>query len=119
MNRYELELSFSRIIVEITDVGEDKLVVVYGGDKPHIGSVVLSVPRLSLRNDGSISATSSVINVTGHKDEVICRTIAEMIASEYNCIVTCTGGFHVDDITEEQLKEIGEKLRKFNFQHTV
>jgi hypothetical protein len=113
MSEYVIELSFSKIVIAISDVGNDKLVMVSGGDKPHIGCAVVAFPRPSLTGDGTVSATSSVINVVGHKDEAICRAIAEKIASKYDCIVTCTGGFHVDNITPEQLQEIRRKLDAF------
>lgn len=111
MNRLEIELSFSKLVMEITQIGEDKLIAIFGGDNPHIGSAVLSVPRASLTGDGHISATSSVLNVTGHKDDEICRMIAERIASRENCRVVCTGGFHVDNITPFQIKELMDKIK--------
>lgn len=113
MKRYRIELSFSELFVDIQDIGDDKLVTVHGGEMPHIGCAVMSIPRPSLTGDGSISATSSVLNVTGHKDEEICRRIAEKIAASENCTVVCTGGFHVDNITEEQIKELFVKLSSF------
>lgn len=103
---YEKELSFSRIKVRITKAGADYSILVTGGEKPHIGCVVLALPRPSLTGDGSISVTSSVINVTGHKEEAVCRLLAEKTAKKKQGIVTCTGGFHVDGITGEQIREV-------------
>jgi len=114
MDRFVIELSFSKIEIEVTDVGKDKLVLVMGGEKPHIGCTVVAIPRPSLTENGSISVTSSVINVTGHKDEAICRIIAERFATRFSCIVTCTGGFHMDNITQSQLDEIQKKINCFN-----
>lgn len=101
-----LELSFSTISIHVESVGNDLLICVKGGDIPHIGCTVLAIPRPSLRQDGSISCTSSVLNVTGHKDEAICRMIAEKAAKKYHAAVVCTGGFHVDGITKEQIQEV-------------
>ena len=70
---YEKQLSFAGITVRITKVGEDYSILLTGGGKPHIGCTVLSIPRPSLTGDGSISVTSSVLSLTGHKDETICR----------------------------------------------
>lgn len=102
----ERELSFARLAVDIRQIGADYRIELCGGDRPHIGSVVLSIPRPSLTGSGEVSVTSSVLNVTGHKDEQICRYLAEQIARCQNAIVVCTGGFHVDDITEEQIGEV-------------
>ena len=102
----ERKLSFSDLKVDIKQIGADYRIDLHGGDRPHIGSVVLSIPRPSLTGSGEISVTSSVLNVTGHKDEQICRYLAEQTARCRNAVVVCTGGFHVDDITEEQIAEV-------------
>ena len=63
--------------VGVKRIGEDLLISVEGGQKPHIGCVIQSIPRPSLTGDGSYSATSSVLNLTGHKDEYLCRKLSE------------------------------------------
>ncbi len=100
------QLSFSELTIEIKSVGEDILILVAGGDKPHIGSAVLSVPRPSLRDENKISCTSSILNVTGHKDEKICRYLAETFCKKYNAVTICTGGFHCDNLTPAQIQEV-------------
>lgn len=94
----EITLSFAKIIISKSFLGDDLLIVVRGGDKPHVGTAVLAVPRPSLTGDGSAGTTSSVLNVSGHKDETICRILAEKAAKKYGVTVVCVGGFHVDDI---------------------
>lgn len=86
-------------------LGEDLLIIVRGG-KEHIGTAVLSEPRPSLTGDGSMSCTSSVLNVTGHKDEEICRVIAEQVAAKTGRRTLCTGGVHIDHITKKELRSI-------------
>lgn len=103
---YEKELSFSKLSMQIIKVGNDYNIILQGGEKPHIGCTVLAIPRLSLMDDGSISATSSVLNVTGHKDEEICRYVAEKICMKKNAIVVCSGGFHMDNISQERIQEV-------------
>lgn len=104
------ELSFSALHLDLYPVGEDIAAILYGGDKPHVGCAVLTVPRPSLTGDGSVSCTSSVLNVSGHKDEQICRYAAETLSRRYGVTVTCAGGFHIDGITPEQIGEIQEVL---------
>lgn len=87
-------------------VGEDVLVCLQGGERPHLGCVVQTEPRESLTGDGSVSATSSVLNYLGHKDEVVCRYVAEKISRELKRRVVCTGGFHKDGITIEEIREV-------------
>ena len=87
-------------------VGDDILVCLQGGERPHLGCVVQTEPRESLTGDGSVSATSSVLNYVGHKDEAICRYVAEKISRELNRRVVCTGGFHKDGILPEEICEV-------------
>ena len=107
------QLSFSELTIEINPVGEDIFILIRGGDKPHIGSVVLAIPRPSLRDENKISCTSSVINITGHKDEKICRYVAEIFCKRYNSVVVCTGGFHVDNLTPAQIQEVIDAVKNF------
>ncbi len=87
-------------------VGEDLSVLLYGGERPHLGCTVLSVPRPSLTGDGSISSTSSVLNVVGHKDEAICRAFAERLCAGSGRTVVCSGGFHSDALRPEDIREV-------------
>jgi len=92
--------------------GEDMLVFLQGGQQPHIGCTVLAVPRQSLTGSGAMSATSSVLNVTGHKDEILCRKTAEIISSMLGTVTVCTGGFHIDNISEDQIREVSAAVEK-------
>lgn len=109
----------SALQVSAAKIGEDIWLCVSGGTKPHIGCVVQAVPRLSLSGDGTQSATASVLNLTGHKDEFLCRKLAEIVCSRLGVTVVCTGGFHLDGMTDGQIREllavtedIGEKFAK-------
>ena len=88
-------------------MGWDYTICVWGGDIPHVGSVVMSVARPSLTGEGT-GVTSSVINGMGHKDEYVARKFAETAAMKYNCTVVCTCGIHIDRITKEQLKDVAD-----------
>lgn len=92
--------------ISVAYIGEDILITVSGGERPHIGCVVQAVPRLSLTGDGMTSATASVLNLTGHKDEFLCRRIAERVCAAMRRTVVCTGGYHLDGIREEQIDEV-------------
>ncbi len=110
--KYQKQLSFSEMCVQLTRLGDDYHIAFQGGQKPHIGCTVLAVPRPSLTGDDSVSVTSSVLNVTGHKDEQICRYLAEETAKKKQAVTVCTGGFHFDDITAEQIQEVMEAVRE-------
>lgn len=100
------EAASSVLKVSAGKIGSDIFICLEGGSAPHIGCVVQAVPRESLNKDGSISATSSILNLTGHKDEFLCRKLAEMVCSRTECVTVCTGGFHLDGIRKEQIQEV-------------
>jgi len=108
----ERKLSFTTLTLKIEQLGGDYHILLYGGEKPHIGCTVLAVPRFSLTGDKSISSTASVLNVTGHKDEALCRYLAEMVAKKKEAITVCTGGFHMEHITEEQIEEVKQAVKE-------
>lgn len=95
------------VFCQVVPMGQDYTICVWGGDTPHIGSVVMSVARPSLTGEGT-GVTSSVINGMGHKDEYVARKFAEATAVKYNCTAVCACGIHIDNITKEQLKEIAD-----------
>lgn len=101
-----MEAAGCSLEVRAAFVGEDILVCLQGGERPHLGCVVQTEPRESLTGDGSVSATSSVLNYLGHKDEVVCRYVAEKISRELKRRVVCTGGFHKDGINVDEIREV-------------
>ena len=113
VKEYKLPLSFSEITIQISKIGNDYQILLFGGECPHIGCTVLAVPRNSLTGNGTSSSTSSVLNLTGHKDEFLCRLLAEKISAKEHSIVSCSGGFHVDHITQEQITEVYETVQHF------
>lgn len=58
-----------------------------------------------------MSSTASVLNVMGHKDEEVCRYLAEKVSAGKKATVVCTGGIHMDGITKEQIAEIMETMQ--------
>ena len=103
-----ISLSAGRITVEATVVraGEDLCVVLTGGDRPHIGTVTLSVPRPSLADATRTSATTSVLNLTGHKDGEAAQYLSERLAATLGATVVVTGGIHVDAIRPDEIKTV-------------
>ena len=95
-----------RIEAAALRVGNDICIAVWGGSRPHIGSVAVAVPRPSLKNPDTRSATSSVFNFTGHKDEPVARTIAERVAARCNMAAVVTAGIHLDCMTRGDLHAI-------------
>lgn len=100
------DLGYTSIEAVVHKTGDDIAVIISGGDRAHIGCAVIAVPRPSLDGSDKVSSTASVINVTGHKDEQICRHIAEKLAADRNATVMCSGGVHIDGINEDQITDV-------------
>lgn len=88
-----------------------------GGEEPHLGAVVLSIPRPSLANPEVVSCTSSTIPLVGHKDDEAARPLAEMLARATGAPVSVAAGIHIDNATGDDIEllqknclECGKKL---------
>lgn len=101
-----------KINMKAIAVGEDLCVVISGGDTPHIGCVTLSVPRPSLADETGRSATTSVLNLVGHKDDEAARYVSHLLSSKLNKNVVVTGGIHVDNITDKEIRIVLELLKE-------
>ncbi|MFQ5912902.1 MAG: hypothetical protein ACE5JS_06945 [Nitrospinota bacterium] len=86
--------------------GADLAIQLSGGVRPHIGAVVLAVPRPSLRDPCRASATASVLNRPGHRDEEPARRIAESFASRLRANVVVLCGIHYEGLKDEQIREV-------------
>ena len=108
MKRFLVETSRGRFkaygFVQV--VGEDILVSVWGGTRPHIGAVGIAVPRHSLKNPRQWSATSSNFTFPGHKEDVLVKKISEKLAARLKKNVVVAAGIHWDGITLKEIKTI-------------
>jgi hypothetical protein len=95
-----------KVKAEVRLVGSDMLVILYGGNKPHIGSIAVALPRPSLKNKRHTSSTSSVYNFVGHKDDVVAKKMSEALSAKLNKKVVVTAGIHVDRITQEGIEKV-------------
>ena len=87
----------------LTLTGGGCVLQLYGGTHEHVGSVTVSIPRPSLADKERTSVTSSVINLLSHKDEVVSRPAAEMLAIALDRPVVCVAGIHVDGASSEDV----------------
>lgn len=105
---YDFIIERGRIKVNLKAflIGKDLCVIISGGDSPHIGAVTMSVPRASLSDTCINSASTSVLTLTGHKDDEAARQVSHMLASRLskNVVVTC--GIHINNITAEEIDTV-------------
>lgn len=84
-----------------------------GGTAPHIGTTVLAEPRPSLSGSG-YSCTSSVLNLSGHKDEFAAREMAECICRKIQLPVSVCAGIHIDEASTGELQILLDNTRKLS-----
>jgi hypothetical protein len=90
----------------VKTLGQDFLVAVWGGTHPHIGAVALAVPRPSLKDKKKTSATSSVLTLVGHKEDVTAKMISEALAAGLKQNVVVTAGIHWDNLKTDEIQRI-------------
>lgn len=102
---YKTKVCGLTIRCDVIRMGRDYAVTLQDEAAGHIGCTTLSAARPSLTGRGT-SATTSVLNCIGHKDDVIARRFSEAAAVKSGGTAVCTCGIHMDGITEEQIREI-------------
>ena len=92
-------------------VGQDVLVAIWGGEKPHIGAVSVAQPRPSLKDPEITSATASVICLPGHKEDELVKAASEILSAALNTSVVVTAGIHWDTINDEGIQKVIENSK--------
>ncbi|MBM7855905.1 hypothetical protein JOC37_002327 [Desulfohalotomaculum tongense] len=93
------------LVSVIATVTADGLVVqVMGGEKSHVGAVVMSLPRPSLSHRDSLSCNSYVLPRLNHKDDELAKPVAEKLAQYYGVPVVVVAGLHVDNASPRDIK---------------
>lgn len=119
MRNYNVESGSGKhkVYLFATVTGDGIMSSIVGGEKPHLGAVVLSLPRKSLADPAVASCTSTILPLLGHKDDEAARPVAEMLAREMSVPVCVSAGVHIDDagpgdiqILKENCIDCGRKL---------
>jgi hypothetical protein len=116
MKRFLVENSKGRFKIHgvVQEVGQDILISIWGGIRPHIGAVGMAIPRPSLSNPKKWSATSSNFTFVGHKEDILVKKISEKLASRLRKNVVLTAGLHWESITSQEIKIIENLTEKLS-----
>lgn len=93
------------LYLSLWDTGSGLQGLLTGGEKPHIGGVVLAVPRPSLTESGW-SSDLFITPVPQHKDVDLAAPLADQLARLVQHPVVITAGIHSDSLTPDELQTI-------------
>ena len=91
------------IVLDARSVGNDLLVVIYGGDEHHIGAVAVAYPTMShYKAKGTVSLNS--LTLPGHSDYVVANSAAEKTCKALRITTVVTVGIHMEDASKEEIE---------------
>lgn len=91
---------------DVQIIGQDLLVAIWGGEKPHIGAITVAQPRPSLQDPDLVSSSASVICLPGHKEDELSRKAALKISKTMNANTVVTAGIHWDYLSTEGIQQV-------------
>ncbi|MCB2190259.1 MAG: hypothetical protein KQI62_01755 [Deltaproteobacteria bacterium] len=87
-------------------VGPDLVVLISGGEAPHVGAVAMAAPRPSLADPSITSATASVFTYPSHKEDRLAQATAELLSAKLETRVVVTAGCHWDNLDPEGIVQV-------------
>jgi len=90
-----------KIWLEQKNIGNDKIFIVGGGEKSHIGGLVVCVPNKEPK----------IVRIGNHYDHVILLPIAEEGCKKYNVKSVAIGGVHIEKASKEEIETIIKNCR--------
>ena len=87
-------------------IGDDILVAIWGGEKPHIGAVAAAHSSPSLKDPKVMSTTASVLCYSGHKEDELAKSAAKKLAAALDTKVVVTAGIHWDNISAGGIQKV-------------
>ena len=100
------------IVLNAIAMGKDWTVTITGGEVPHLGAIALGIPRPSLKDRSRISATVSVLTLTGHKEDELARPAAHFLSSSLNVPIVVSCGIHNNNIKPEDISLINDLVQE-------
>lgn len=91
-----------KVWLEKKNIGDDIIYFLGGGERSHIGGVVICEP----------DKPSNVIRLEGHYDDIVLQPIAERACKRYKKKVVAVGGVHVNNVTKEEINKLVENCRE-------
>jgi len=74
-------------------IGDDLVFFLGGGERSHIGSVVICEPGKKVHT----------IRLIGHYDDIVLKPIAEKACKKYKNKIVALGGVHINHATKQEI----------------
>lgn len=88
-------------------VTDDGIVAhLFGGERPHVGAIAVSVPRPSLQDPARTSCNTAVLPLIGHKDDEVAKPVAEEITRSLGVPVVVVAGIHIDSAGPGDIRQL-------------
>lgn len=104
--RFSETFRAAKIALEALPMGRDIAISVSGGERPHIGAVAVAQPRPSLADPQKVSATTSVIALLGHKEDMLARGLAARVAAAIDGVAVVSCGIHYDGLSDDEIAAV-------------
>ena len=82
-----------KVFLEEKKIGTDLIYVLGGGERSHIGGIVICEP----------GKETQAIRLEGHYDDIVLKPIAEAACKKYKTKVVAVGGVHVDNASQDEI----------------
>lgn len=109
--RYERTVCGVALLCDVVPMGRDYTICIRSDSGGHIGSAAMAVARPSLTGEG-VSATTSVLNCLGHKDDAVACRLAAAVAAAKGCTAVCVCGIHIDALAPEGIQAVLDVCRE-------
>lgn len=91
-----------KVFLEEKKIGDDIICVLSGGEKSHIGGIVVCEPRKD----------PQIIRLENHYDYVVLEPIAKTACEKYKTTVVAVGGIHIDNASKQEIEIIIENCKE-------
>jgi len=92
----------NRVWLKQVKIGDDRIYILGGGEKSHIGGVVICEPNKAPK----------IICLEGHYDYVVLEPIAKAACKKYNTNIIAIGGVHIDNISKDDIDKIVKNCKE-------
>jgi hypothetical protein len=87
--------------LRLIKIGDDRIYILGGGEKPHVGGIVICEPNKS----------TNTINFKGHYDNIVLKLIAEAACKKYKTKIVSIGGVHVENASKVEIDRLVQNCK--------